>query len=225
MRDTVSEWLLEIIMQDTEAGLTLVFHNQAVSSRPDNESNEYLTPLEKAGDNPWYADGYPYPLLSGLSALRKGSQKSSPLAALLKEVMTSITTLLYPYVSYPVLVFNLKGLDAAVECGVEEVALYVLPGSHSEKRISSTAWMRDWPMLNFPTVAGINVRGYRSCVMGCRYKDSTDPNKVVMVAKIMLGMGSHEMSLGDTIGVGHTWPLALSERCWRMWRRWCRCSR
>ena len=153
------------------------------------------------------------------------SPKWVPQVADHKEVMTSITTLLYPYVSYPVLVFNLKGLDAAVECGVEEVALYVLPGSHSEKRISSTAWMRDWPMLNFPTVAGINVRGYRSCVMGCRYKDSTDPNKVVMVAKIMLGMGSHEMSLGDTIGVGHTWPLALSERCWRMWRRWCRCSR
>jgi len=64
MGDTVGEWLSDIIMQDTEAGLRLVFHNQPVSSRPDKEGNEYLTPLEKAGDKPWYADGYPYLLLT-----------------------------------------------------------------------------------------------------------------------------------------------------------------
>jgi len=64
MGDTVGEWLSDIIMQDTEAGLRLVFHNQAVSSRPNKEGNEYLTPLEKAGDKPWYADGYPYLLLT-----------------------------------------------------------------------------------------------------------------------------------------------------------------
>ena len=67
MGDKVGEWLSDIIMQDTMAGLRLVFHNQAVSSRPDKEGNEYLTPLEKAGDKPWYADGYPYLLLSGPS--------------------------------------------------------------------------------------------------------------------------------------------------------------
>jgi len=67
MGDTVGEWLSDIIMQDNEAGLRLVFHSQAVSSRPDKEGNEYLTPLEKAGDKPWYADGYPYLLLTGPS--------------------------------------------------------------------------------------------------------------------------------------------------------------
>jgi len=64
MGDSVGEWLSDTIMQDPQAGLRLVFHNQAVSSRPDKEGSEYLTPLEKAGDKPWYADGYPYLLLT-----------------------------------------------------------------------------------------------------------------------------------------------------------------
>ena len=33
MGDTVGEWLSDIIMQDIEAGLRLMFHNQAVSSK------------------------------------------------------------------------------------------------------------------------------------------------------------------------------------------------
>ena len=67
MGDTVGEWLSDIILQDPEGGLRLVFHNQAVSTRPDKEGSEYLTPLEKPEDKPLYADGYPYLLLSSSS--------------------------------------------------------------------------------------------------------------------------------------------------------------
>ena len=35
-----------------------------VSSRPDKEDNSYLAPLKKAGDKPYFADGFPYLLLS-----------------------------------------------------------------------------------------------------------------------------------------------------------------
>jgi len=61
------EWLSDVILQDPLGGLRLVFHNQKESSRPDKEGSEYLTPLEKAGDKPLYADGYPYLLLASPS--------------------------------------------------------------------------------------------------------------------------------------------------------------
>jgi len=63
----VGEWLSDVILQDPEGGLRLVFHKDDTSSRPDKEYNEYLTPLEKAGDKPLYADGYPFLLLSAPS--------------------------------------------------------------------------------------------------------------------------------------------------------------
>eukprot|EP00090_Calanus_glacialis_P002104 TRINITY_DN11585_c0_g1_i2.p1 TRINITY_DN11585_c0_g1~~TRINITY_DN11585_c0_g1_i2.p1 ORF type:complete len:335 (+),score=142.05 TRINITY_DN11585_c0_g1_i2:38-1006(+) len=67
MGDSVGEWLSDIILQDPQGGLRLVFHNKEESSRPDKEGSEYLTPLEKAGDKPLYADGYPYLLLASSS--------------------------------------------------------------------------------------------------------------------------------------------------------------
>ena len=35
-----------------------------LSSRPNKEDNSYLAPLKKAGDKPYFADGFPYLLLS-----------------------------------------------------------------------------------------------------------------------------------------------------------------
>jgi len=67
MGDSVGQWLSDVILQDPEGGLRLVFHNQKESTRPDKEDNEYLTPLSKPEDKPLYADGYPYLLLSASS--------------------------------------------------------------------------------------------------------------------------------------------------------------
>ena len=48
----------------------------------------------------------------------------------------------------------------------------------------------------------IKVRGYVSCVMGCPYQGSVNPEDVARVAKSLLDMGCYEISLGDTIGIG-----------------------
>jgi len=134
------------------------------------------------------------------------SPKWVPQMADHKEVMTSITTLPYPSVSYPVLVPNIKGLDAAVECGAKEVAIFgAASESFSKKNINCSideSLARFEPVLNSAKEAGVKVRGYVSCVVGCPYEGSIDPKKVAMVAKIMLDMGCYEISLGDTIGVG-----------------------
>jgi len=134
------------------------------------------------------------------------SPKWVPQMADHKEVMTSISTLPYPSVSYPVLVPNIKGLDAAVECGAKEVAIFgAASESFSKKNINCSieeSLARFEPVLNSAKEAGVKVRGYVSCVVGCPYEGSIDPKKVAMVAKIMLDMGCYEISLGDTIGVG-----------------------
>ena len=50
--------------------------------------------------------------------------------------------------------------------------------------------------------AGVKVRGYVSCVLGCPYEGRVQPGKVAEVAARLFELGCYEISLGDTIGVG-----------------------
>jgi len=123
-----------------------------------------------------------------------------------KEVMSAIASLPYPSVSYPVLVPNMKGLQAAVECGAKEVAIFgAASESFSKKNINCSieeSLKRFEPVLNSAKQSGVKVRGYVSCVVGCPYEGRIEPKEVARVAKIMYDMGCYEISLGDTIGVG-----------------------
>ena len=46
------------------------------------------------------------------------------------------------------------------------------------------------------------MRGYVSCVVGCPYEGPIAPEPVARVAAQLHELGSYEISLGDTIGVG-----------------------
>jgi hydroxymethylglutaryl-CoA lyase len=48
----------------------------------------------------------------------------------------------------------------------------------------------------------IPIRGYVSCAIACPYEGPVAPSQVARVAESMLALGCHEVSLGDTIGVG-----------------------
>jgi hydroxymethylglutaryl-CoA lyase len=48
----------------------------------------------------------------------------------------------------------------------------------------------------------LRLRGYVSCVVACPYQGSVEPSHVARVTELMLELGCHEISLGDTIGVG-----------------------
>ena len=50
-------------------------------------------------------------------------------------------------------------------------------------------------------VSSLRGRGV-SCVMGCPYEGKVDPGKVAYVTAKLYEMGCHEVTLGDTIGVG-----------------------
>ena len=111
-----------------------------------------------------------------------------------------------PGVSYPVLVPNLKGLEAALAVGVTEIAVFgAASETFSRRNINCSiaeSLDRFRPVVEAAHRHGVEVRGYVSCVLGCPYEGEVDPEKVAEMAGALHAMGCYEISLGDTIGVG-----------------------
>ena len=111
-----------------------------------------------------------------------------------------------PGVRYPVLTPNLKGLEAALAAGADEVAVFVAASeAFSRRNINcgiAESLERAQPIFAAAKVAGVRVRGYVSCVLGCPYEGDVDPRKVAEVAGALYRSGAYEVSLGDTIGTG-----------------------
>jgi len=109
-------------------------------------------------------------------------------------------------VTYAALTPNLKGLEAAVEAGVSEVAVFgAASEAFSQKNINCSideSLARFAPLMIAARENGIQVRGYVSCVLGCPYEGEVDPKRVAHVAHELFAMGCYEVSLGDTIGTG-----------------------
>jgi hydroxymethylglutaryl-CoA lyase len=109
-------------------------------------------------------------------------------------------------ISYTALTPNLKGLDAAIESGVDEVAIFgAASESFSQKNINCSineSLERFRPLVDKALSLEIPVRGYVSCVVGCPYEGFIEPQQVAHLAKELFEMGCYEISLGDTIGVG-----------------------
>ncbi|WP_061933736.1 hydroxymethylglutaryl-CoA lyase [Aureimonas sp. AU22] len=109
-------------------------------------------------------------------------------------------------VRFPMLVPNMKGFEAARDIGAEEIAIFASASeSFSRKNINCSideSFERFAPVLDGAREAGIRVRGYVSCVMGCPYEGEVARAAVVDVARRLYDIGCYEVSLGDTIGVG-----------------------
>ena len=106
---------------------------------------------------------------------------------------------------YPVLVPNMKGLERALEAGVDSIAVF-LAASESFSRKNTNASLaetfeRTRPVVERAKAAGLWVRAYLSVVWGCPYEGPIDPNAVAPLAAALVEMGVEELSLGDTIGV------------------------
>ncbi|GFD68718.1 hydroxymethylglutaryl-CoA lyase [Alteromonas sp. KUL106] len=109
-------------------------------------------------------------------------------------------------IQYSALTPNLRGLEAAIEAGVREVAVFgAASESFSQKNINcsiSESLSRFEAVFEMAEKHDIKVRGYVSCVMGCPYEGDISPEAVTKVSKSLIDMGCYEVSLGDTIGVG-----------------------
>ncbi|MCX8280097.1 hydroxymethylglutaryl-CoA lyase [Phyllobacterium sp. 0TCS1.6C] len=107
---------------------------------------------------------------------------------------------------FPVLVPNMRGFEAAHAAGAGEIAIFASASeSFSQKNINCSiaeSFERFEPVMDAARQAGIRVRGYVSCVLGCPYEGEVAVSAVVKVAERLHRMGCYEISLGDTIGVG-----------------------
>ncbi|WFS16655.1 hydroxymethylglutaryl-CoA lyase [Pseudomonas sp. 905_Psudmo1] len=144
---------------------------------------------------------------AGLSYIEVGSfvsPKWVPQMAGSAEVFAGIQR--QPGVTYAALTPNLKGLEAALEAKVEEVAVFAAASeAFSQKNINCSiadSLQRFVPLMEAAKAANVRVRGYVSCVLGCPYDGEIAPEQVASVARELYAMGCYEVSLGDTIGTG-----------------------
>ncbi|UAA40251.1 hydroxymethylglutaryl-CoA lyase [Paraneptunicella aestuarii] len=144
---------------------------------------------------------------AGLKKIETGafvSPKWVPQMADSSELFKRITR--KPGVVYTALTPNMKGFEAAVECGADEIAVFgAASETFTQKNINCSiaeSIERFVPIIEAAKEKGIPVRGYVSCVVGCPYEGEVEPAKVAEVAKILYDLGCYEVSLGDTVGVG-----------------------
>ena len=132
------------------------------------------------------------------------SPKWVPQMADTAEVLAGLTR--KAGVRYPVLVPNEKGLERALAAGVEEVAVFAAASeSFSQHNINCSiaeSLERFAPVAGRAKAAGLRLRGYVSCVLGCPYEGAVSQAKVAEVSLALERLGCDEISLGDTIGVG-----------------------
>jgi hydroxymethylglutaryl-CoA lyase len=111
-----------------------------------------------------------------------------------------------PGVAYPVLVPNERGLDRALAAGVESIAIFASATETFAKRNLNATFDDQFAMFD-PVVrrardAGLTVRAYLSMAFGDPWEGRVPMAQVVAACRRLRDMGSTQLSLGDTIGVG-----------------------
>lgn len=144
---------------------------------------------------------------AGLTTIEAGSfvsPKRVPQMADTTDVLAGIERL--NGVRFVVLTPNKQGFEAAMKAGADEVAVFSAASeTFSQKNINCSideSLERFHPVCEGARDAGIPVRGYVSCVLGCPYEGEVEAAAVTRVAGRLMEMGCYEISLGDTIGRG-----------------------
>jgi hydroxymethylglutaryl-CoA lyase len=112
-----------------------------------------------------------------------------------------------PGTRYSALVPNVKGLERALDAGLEEVAIFAA-ASETFSRHNINQSIEDSLALYEDVVArarasGIRVRAYLSTVFGCPYEGAVPIARVVDLAARLRDLGAFEVALSDTIGIAH----------------------
>jgi hydroxymethylglutaryl-CoA lyase len=128
--------------------------------------------------------------------------KAVPLMADAVEVMSGIDRV--PGVRYLALVPNEKGLDRALACGTDSIALFASASeTFSQRNINCTiaeSLERFAPVLHCAKANGIWVRGYISMAFVCPFEGVIPPSQTARLAGELLELGCDEICLADTIG-------------------------
>jgi hydroxymethylglutaryl-CoA lyase len=115
---------------------------------------------------------------------------------------------LWPGVVYSALVPNARGYARFRDAGGASVAAVFVSASETHNRRNVNCSV-DEQLARIGAVAerargdGVGVRAYVSTVCGCPYEGEVAVDAVVRLTRRLLDLGAREISLGDTIGVGH----------------------
>jgi hydroxymethylglutaryl-CoA lyase len=106
----------------------------------------------------------------------------------------------------PVLVPNERGLDRALELGLEHIAIFGSATETFARKNLNRSLDEQFAMFE-PTVvrareAGMDVRAYVSMCWGDPWEGAVPVEQAVSVGRRLVDLGASELSLGDTIGVG-----------------------
>ena len=120
------------------------------------------------------------------------------------EVMAGIRRT--PGVVYSALVPNVRGMEAALAAGVQEVVVFSAASeSFARRNINcsiSESIERFEPVARMARDAGVRLRGSISCALGCPYEGAIAPAAVADVVRRMAELGCDSVDVADTIGVG-----------------------
>ncbi|WP_201301434.1 hydroxymethylglutaryl-CoA lyase [Limnobacter sp. 130] len=109
-------------------------------------------------------------------------------------------------VSYSALVPNLKGMEAAIEAGVQEAVVFTAASeAFTQKNINCTiaeSIERFKPVAELARAHNIHLRGSISCALGCPYQGEVPVQSAADVALRLRDIGVQEFDVADTIGVG-----------------------
>jgi len=117
-----------------------------------------------------------------------------------------------PGVTYSALVPNPQGYERFRAAGGIQVAAVFVSASETHNRRNVNCSVDDQlerirPVAERCAEDGVPVRAYVSTVCGCPYEGEVAVAAVVSLTERLLALGAAEISLGDTIGVGH--PLQV----------------
>ena len=111
----------------------------------------------------------------------------------------------HPGLVYTALIPNRKGLQRALDCGYQRVAVFTAASEafcQKNTNRSIQASLDEFkPLMQDAQEAKVSVRGYLSTAWWCPYAGRVGAEEVVRVTEQMLEMGIEEVSLGDTVGL------------------------
>ncbi len=110
-------------------------------------------------------------------------------------------------VQFSALCPNTRGLERAIEAGMDEVAVFLSASETHNLRNTNKTIERSLQvfedLVHQARDTKIRVRAYVSTVWGCPYEGAVDPKRALDITQTLLGFGCYQVSLGDTIGVGN----------------------
>ncbi len=109
-------------------------------------------------------------------------------------------------VRYWAIVPNAKGLERAIDAGLERICVLVSASeSHSQRNLNrpiAEAQAEALRLIEAAGAAGLPARAYVSVAFGCPFEGPVDPEVVLRLTRRLLEAGAAEVSLGDTTGMG-----------------------